>query len=92
MNQNELKAYVELAAGDKLVDPKYAPHPKTAEEALKARVRKVWHLRDHFPDWVECYIRDWSKEAQDHPGTVRTAGQGDGLASVPGDVERQLPA
>ena len=80
MNKDQLNAFVALAGGDKLVDPKYAPHPKQAEERLKAQVKECWNHRASFPEWVTAYCKKW--EAQNVRGDQRPVSESHDMAAV----------
>jgi hypothetical protein len=51
-----------LREGSLLIDPRYLFPVAVYEEKLKKRCKECWHLREHFPGWVNEYIKRWSAE------------------------------
>jgi hypothetical protein len=62
LTQNQIDAIKCLREGSWLVDPKYMTPSAVYEEKLKKRCKECWHMRDHFPAWVNEYIKRWSAE------------------------------
>ncbi len=74
-------AYICLADGGKLSDPKYNQFPQAAEARLKDDCRRCWQLRKWFPEWVQQYIERW-KKTKDVRGVERPGGEADNAETV----------
>ena len=72
MNADQQLAVIALADGGVLADPKYFTGRQRTEKeaALKASVKRHWHLRPNFPSWVSDYCAAWSDAATRSKSTI----------------------